>query len=102
MDFKVSNTLKFSPKFISIHPPLDFTIKYQFWGFLALQNVGSCKVAILGFLLTVGHVQWMETETTIFHNGMGMVNRDHTLPKTYGSTPHPLTTPWWIHMAPSH
>ena len=56
MDFGVSNTLNFFPSFISIHPPLDFTIKYQFWAFLALQNVGSCKVVILGFLLTVGHV----------------------------------------------
>ena len=50
MYFRVSNTLKFTPRFISIQPLLDFTVKYQFLAFLALQNVGSCKVAILGFL----------------------------------------------------
>ena len=54
MDFGVSNTLKFAPSFISIHPPLDFTVKYQFLVFLAHQNVGSCKVAIWVFFSLLG------------------------------------------------
>ena len=49
MYFRVANAPKFALRFIPMDSPLDFTVQYQIWTFLALQNVGFCTVAISGF-----------------------------------------------------
>ena len=101
MDFGVANAPKFSLRFIPMDSPLDFTVQYQIWAFLALQNVGFCTVAISGFspcwelvfgskmMLGLSTMEWgwgrsnpQEVEWLVVQE-----NRAHTLPYEFLGCP---------------
>jgi hypothetical protein len=109
MDFGVANALNFAPRFISMDPPLDFTVKYQFWVLMALQNVGSCKVAISGFspcwafvfgwkmVLVSFTMEWGWGRSNIHEVEWLVVqeNRAHTLPYEFMGCPCSIEAMDW-------
>ena len=71
IDFGVANAPKFAPRFMLMDSPLDFFVPCQIWTFLVFQNLGSLKVAIFWFFLTVGSRFWMGMMLGRFTMGWG-------------------------------